>query len=177
MYLWTIIAWLEYSTIAIDITLQFDIYLCIVNFVLVQNLITKLLIHMSQRQSAVEWNAPCLFLFKIYLPRNIKLHINEKIMTEIYKSNSDHYAIHKIYASCNILKNNGAVGGTILPEVVSCLTANPQLPALWSIFAYDPHSDTLKKRSWQENWEFAIHIHINTFIIYLNSVTLKQFQM
>ena len=115
------------------------------NFVLVQNLITKLLIHMSQRQSAVEWNAPCLFLFKIYLPRNIKLHINEKIMTEIYKSNSDHYAIHKIYASCNILKNNGAVGGTILPEVVSCLTANPQLPALWSIFAYDPHSDTKKK--------------------------------
>jgi len=66
-------------------------------------------------------------------------------MTEIYKSNSDHYAIHKIYASCNILKNNGAVGGTILPEVVSCLTANPQLPALWSIFAYDPHSDTKKK--------------------------------
>jgi len=36
------------------ITLKLEVYLCIVNLVLMQDLITQLLIHMSQRQSAVE---------------------------------------------------------------------------------------------------------------------------
>lgn len=42
-------------------------YLCIVNFVLMQDLVAKLLIHMSQGTGAIERNAPSLFLFEINL--------------------------------------------------------------------------------------------------------------